>query len=80
MNVTQCEGHLSTDQLNGGSMTTSQSEGKNKKKKIKKDKKDFNAIQSCCTCHLLRSCLDSTGKVSIAVSNNDTDGVENMNK
>ena len=34
MNVTQCEGQLSTYHLNGGSMTTSQSEGKKKKKKI----------------------------------------------
>ena len=33
MNVTQCEGQLSTYHLNGGSMTTSQSEGKKKKKK-----------------------------------------------
>ena len=42
MNVTQCEGQLSTYHLNGGSMTTPQSEEKkiNKKKikiKIKKN-------------------------------------------
>ena len=36
MNVTQCEGQLSTYHLNGGSMTTPQSEGKKfiKKKKL----------------------------------------------
>ena len=38
MNVTQCEGQLSTYHLNGGSMTTPQSEKKKKKKK-KKEKK-----------------------------------------
>ena len=39
MNVTQCEGQLSTYHLNGGSMTTPQSEGKKKKKKRKKKRK-----------------------------------------
>ena len=32
MNVTQCEGQLSTYHLNGGSMTTPQSEEKKKEK------------------------------------------------
>ena len=36
MNVTQCEGRLSTYHLNGGSMTTPQSEEKEKKKKKKR--------------------------------------------
>ena len=36
MNVTQCEGQLSTYHLNGSSMTTPQSE--EKKKKLKKEK------------------------------------------
>ena len=35
MNVTPCEGQLSTYHLNGGSMTTPQSEEKKKKKKKK---------------------------------------------
>ena len=39
MNVTQCEGQLSTYHLNGGSMTTPQSEEKKEKKRKKKEKK-----------------------------------------
>ena len=39
MNVTQCEGQLSTYHLNGGSMTTPQSGGKKKRKKKKKKKR-----------------------------------------
>ena len=39
MNVTQCEGQLSTYHLNGGSMTTPQSEERKEKEKKKKKKK-----------------------------------------
>ena len=47
--VTQCEGQLSTDHLNGGSMITPQSEWgkKEEKKKKKEDKEKKSGLWEC---------------------------------